>query len=206
LTGSLSRFEFAGHEALARRLMKRYASFFDAGPVADLGSGRGFFLEALRERGIEGVGVDISDEAMVHAGRLGVECVQGDVLGFLRGASGLRGIFASHIIEHLPPDAAEEMIALSANALDPGGRLVVVTPNMKDYRTLTQTFWLDTTHVRPYPGDLIAAMASRHGLAVDQIGRTLTQRYVRTMPGVLLGQIRFGRDYGSGDAYVRAHR
>ena len=206
MTGSLSRFEFAANPTAARRLMRRYASFFDGGPVADLGSGRGLFLEALRGRGIDGVGVDISDEAMDHARRLGVECVQGDVLEFLRGASGLRGIFASHLIEHLPPEVAEEMIDLASKALTTGGRLVVVTPNLKDYRTLTEIFWLDTTHVRPYPGELIAAMAKRHGLTVDEVGRTFTQRNPRSLPGVVLGQLRFGRDFGSTEIFVRAHR
>ena len=42
MTG-LSRFEFAADATYTRRLMRRYASFFVTGPVADLGSGRGFF-------------------------------------------------------------------------------------------------------------------------------------------------------------------
>lgn len=83
---------------------------------------------------------------------------------------------------------------------------MVVTPNMRDYRTLTQLFWLDTTHVRPYPGELIAAMASRHGLIVEEVGRTFTQRYMRSLPGVALGQICFGRDFGCTEIFVRAHR
>lgn len=205
MTSSLSRYEFAGDAALTRRLMKRYASFFDVGPVVDLGSGRGFFLEALRERGVDGVGVDISDEAMQWAHDLRVDCVQANAIDYLRGKSGLRGVFASHLIEHLAPEAAEEMIALAATALTKGGRLVVVTPNLKDYRTLTELFWLDTTHVRPYPGELIAAMASRHGLTIDEVGRTFTQRYPRSLPGVVLGQIRFGRDFGFTELFVRAH-
>lgn len=205
MTGSLSRFEFAANPTAARHLMKRYASFFDTGPVADLGSGRGLFLQALRERGIDGIGVDISDEAMEYARDLGVQCVQADVLEFLRGTSGLRGVFASHLIEHLPPEVAEEMIAQAARAMTTGGRLVVVTPNLKDYRTLTEIFWLDTTHVRPYPGKLIAAMASRHGFTVDEVGRTFTERNPRSLPGVAVGQIRFGRDFGSTEIFVRAH-
>jgi len=206
LTGSLSRYEFAGTAPLTRNLMKRYASFFDEGPVVDLGSGRGFFLEALRKRGVAGVGVDISGEAMQHARDLGVEFVKGDALEFLRGKSGLRGVFASHLIEHMAPETAEEMIALAAAALTRGGRLVVVTPNLKDYRTLSEVFWLDTTHVRPYPGMLIAALMQRHGLTVDEVGRTFTLRNVRSLPSVALGRLRFGRDYGCTEIFVRAHR
>lgn len=206
MTGSLSRYEFAADAAYARRLMGRYAACFDQGPVADLGSGRGFFLEALRARGIAGIGVDSSDEALDYASGIGQTCVKADVLDYLRTAEGLRGVFASHIIEHLTPEAAEAMIAGAARALLPGGRLVVVTPNMKDYRTLSELFWLDTTHIRPYPQRLIAAWMERYGLIVDEVGRGKTPQGKRAIPSMLLGRIRFGRDYGSSDALVRAHR
>jgi SAM-dependent methyltransferase len=206
LTGALSRFEFAADAAYTRRLMQRYAAFFDAGPVADLGSGRGFFLEALRDRAIPGIGVDISDEAIGRARDLGIECVQGDVLDFLGEARELRGVFASHLIEHLEPRFAEEMIARASAALAPGGRFVIVTPNMTDYRTLTEIFWLDTTHVRPYPPRLIGALMEKHGFAVDEIGRGRTPQGRRAIPRVLLGRLRFGRDYGVSEVFVRAHR
>lgn len=206
MTGALSRFEFAADAAYTRRLMRRYAAFFDAGPVADLGSGRGFFLEALKERAITGIGVDISDEAIGHARDLGIECVQGDFVDFLGEARELRGVFASHLIEHLEPPVAEEMIARASAALVPGGRFVIVTPNMADYHTLTELFWLDTSHVRPYPPRLIGALMERYGLAVDEIGHGRTPQGRRAIPRVLLGRLRFGRDYGASEVFVRAHR
>ena len=206
MTTVLSRFEFAADAAYTRRLMKRYAAFFAAGPVADLGSGRGFFLEALRDRAIPAIGVDISDEAIEYARDLGIKCVQSDVLDFLGEARELGGVFASHLIEHLEPPAAEEMIARASAALLPGGTFVIVTPNMVDYRTLTEIFWLDTTHVRPYPPRLIGAMMERHRLVVDEIGRGRTPQGRRAIPRVLLGRLRFGLDYGLSEVFVRAHR
>ena len=206
MTGSLSRFEFAPDAAYTRRLMSRYATLFDKGPVADLGSGRGFFLEALSARGIEGIGVDSSDEALNYSAQLGLHCVKADVLEYVKTAEGLRGVFASHIIEHLPPEAAEEMISGAAQALLPGGRLVIITPNMKDFRTLSELYWLDTTHVRPYPQRLIGAWMERYGLTVDEIGTGKTPQGKRAIPSMALGKLRFGRDYGSSDALVRAHK
>jgi predicted TPR repeat methyltransferase len=108
VTTALSPFEFAADAASARRLMRRYAAFFAAGPVADLGSGRGFFLEALRDRAIPGIGIDISDEAIRRTRYLGLECVQSDVIDFLSDARELAGVFASHLIEHLEPPTADE--------------------------------------------------------------------------------------------------
>jgi len=206
VTSALSPFEFAADAASTRRLMRRYAAFFEAGPVADLGSGRGFFLEALRDRAIPGIGVDVSDEAIRRARLLGFECVQSDVIDFLATARKLGGVFASHLIEHLEPPTAEEMVARASEALEPGGRIVIVTPNMVDYRTLTELFWLDTTHVRPYPPRLIAAIMERHGLAVDEVGRVRTSQGRRAMPGMLLGRLRFGFDFGRSEIFVRAHR
>lgn len=206
MTTALSQYTFAADPAYTRRLMRRYAAFFAAGPVADLGSGRGYFLEALRDRAIPGIGVDVSDEAIRHARDLGIECVQKDVLDFLAEARELRGVFASHLIEHLEPPAVEEMIARASTALEPGGRFVIVTPNMVDYRTLTELFWLDTTHVRPYPPRLIAAMMELHGFAVDEIGRGQTPQGRRAIPRMLLGKLRFGLDYGLSEVFVRAHR
>jgi O-antigen chain-terminating methyltransferase len=206
VTGALSRFEFGPDPGYARRLMRRYAALFDRGPVADLGSGRGYFLEALRDRGIAGVGIDVSDEAIAHTRALGLDCIQQDVLEYLESAEGLAGIFAAHLIEHLEPVAAEAMIARASAALVRGGQLVIVTPNMADPRTLTETFWLDTTHVRPYPARLIAALMERHGLDVDEIGRGRTPLGRRAIPQVVLGRIRYGREYGRSEVFVRAHR
>jgi O-antigen chain-terminating methyltransferase len=186
--------------------MRGYAALFDVGPVADLGAGRGHFLEALRERSIESIGVDISEEAIDHARSLGFECVHQDVLEYLETAADLGGVFASHLIEHLEPTAAETMLARAASALRSRGRIVVVTPNMADFRTLTEVFWLDTTHVRPYPPRLIATLMERYGLVVDQIGRGQTPQGRRALPKTLLGRLRFGRDYGVTEVFVTAHR
>lgn len=206
MTGALSRFEFGADAAYARKLMRRYAQLFDEGPVADLGSGRGFFLEALKARGIEGIGVDSSEEAILAARVLGFECIQADAIAFLGDSHDLCGVFASHLIEHLPPTDAERMIAQASQALASGGRFVIVTPNMADFRTLTELYWLDTTHVRPYPARLIAAMMERYGLVVDRVGRGKMPHGKRAFLGVALGRLRHGRDYGTQEVFVSAHK
>lgn len=206
MTGALSRFEFGADAAYARKVMARYARLFDTGPVVDLGSGRGFFLEALKERGIEGIGVDSSDEAIRAARALGFECIQADAIAFLGDSHGLNGVFASHLIEHLGPTEAEGMIVQASRALAPGGRFVIVTPNMADFRTLSELYWLDTTHVRPYPPRLITAMMERHGLVVDRVGRGKMPHGKRAILGLALGRLRHGRDYGTQEAFVSAHK
>ena len=56
VTEGVSAYRFAASPAHARRTMAWYASMFEDGPVLDIGTGRGYFLEALRARGIEGIG------------------------------------------------------------------------------------------------------------------------------------------------------
>lgn len=206
MSSTVGAYAFAADAAYTRRLMRQYAAAFTRGPVADLGSGRGFFLEALRERGIEGIGVDRSDEAIRASRELGFECLQMDVLEYLRGAGTLHGVFASHVIEHLPPARAEAMLSLASAVLAPGGRIVVVTPNMADFTVLSEIFWLDTTHVRPYPPRWIAAALEQHGVRVEEIGRGRTPQGIRKWPRTMLGRLRFGMDYGRTEVFVSGVR
>ncbi len=95
MTGSLSRFEFAGDAAYTRRIMDYYATFFDRGPVADLGPDAVSSWRHCARRGVEGIGVDSSDEALaIHHRERDLKCVKADVLDYLRGTSNLEGIFA----------------------------------------------------------------------------------------------------------------
>ena len=179
---------------------------YGSGPVADLGSGRGFFLEALRDRGIEGIGVDISDEAIAYSRQLGFECVRDDAISYLAQARGLRGCFAAHLIEHLDAERADELLRNAAEAIVTGGTFVIVTPNIADFSTLSEIFWLDPTHVRPYPARLVAAMLEHHGFSVEAIGRGHTPQGIRALRRMLMGRLRFGRDYGVTEVWIRAIR
>jgi SAM-dependent methyltransferase len=58
------------------------------------------------------------------------------------------------------------LIAACARVLEPGGRLLIATPNACNLIVLEETFWLDPTHVRPYPRALLERMGSAEGLHV----------------------------------------
>jgi predicted TPR repeat methyltransferase len=183
--------------------MRRYASMFASGPVADLGCGRGYFLEALRDRGVAAAGVDLADEAVAHCRALGFEITKTDAIDFLAAAGGLRGIFASHLIEHLTPQVADQMLGRAFDALAPGGMIVIVTPNLRDIDTLTEIFWLNPTHVRPYPPALVSSMLEAHGFGSIVSGRGAVPYGPRSLPRVLLGRLRYGRDYGATEVWIR---
>lgn len=160
-------------EAEVHRVQGSYAEMMRAAGcqrVLDLGSGRGLFLELLRKVGVTGVGVDGSAEVVAEVKSRGYEVHHADVLQFLREAHArgdrYDGVFCSHLIEHLPGDVAVEMMTLLGKTVRPGGRMIVVTPNIAQPLVASRGFWLDLTHVRPYPRLLIEAMAEASGFRV----------------------------------------
>ena len=166
-------FTFVTPESVIR-IQGPYVRFFtEAGArkVLDLGCGRGLFLELLRDAGIEAFGVDSDAEAVALCRDNGFQVEQADVLEFLEqaaeGEARYDGVFCSHLIEHLDTDAAMTMIRSCAGLMAPGGRLVLVTPNVENLEVWSGTFWLDPTHQRPYPMPLIAAMMEQASLTVS---------------------------------------
>lgn len=164
---------FADEESVYR-YQKKYAEFFKEGPVIDLGCGRGIFLKILREHGIEGIGVDNSDLAYEHARGRGFRIYRYDIFDFLKRNIGegktYKGIFCSHFIEHLPYKKAKEFLSLCFEVLQKDGILIIVTPNPKDLRVMTDIFWLDPSHVRPYPLDLLKGLIVENGFRVKEFG------------------------------------
>ena len=203
---SISRYQFAADPRRARSLMRFYATMFPRGPVADLGVGRGFFLEALRDQGTDGVGVDISEEAAEHCRRLGFQITLSDASEYLATARGLGGVFVAHLIEHLEPAIAGGLLRHAFGALAPGGTIVLVTPNVKDLQVWTETFWLDLTHVRPYPAALLRVMLGAEGFRVEAMGHGQIGLGPRRIPAVLVGRVRYGLEYGRPEIWVRAVR
>ncbi len=206
MTDPVSAYRFAASPAHARRTMAWYAAMFAVGPVLDIGTGRGYFLEALRSCAIEGVGVDIREESAAEARQLGVTVIVEDAFEFLADQRGFGGVFLSHLIEHLDPDRAQDLLRAAYDALMPGGVIVIVTPNPRDWMVLSDIFWLDPTHVRPYPRQLVGAMLEAAGFVIEASGLRPTSQGRRQIPLTILKRIWLGSEYGRGEAWVRARR
>jgi len=128
-----------------------YLEFFhDKGNVADLGCGRGEFVELLKERGIPVTGVDTSEEMIALCRERHLNVVKADALAYLQALppASLDGIFAAQLVEHVPPGEIMRLVALCGEALAPGGVLVIETVNPLNALALAN-FYLDPAHVRP---------------------------------------------------------
>jgi O-antigen chain-terminating methyltransferase len=120
-------------------------------PVLDLGCGRGESLALLRDHGIAARGIDSSARMVALCRERGLEAAEGDLFATLENLTeaSLGGIVSFHVIEHLPGAALDRLVRLAYRALQPGGVLILETPNPLSMVVAARNFWLDPTHIRP---------------------------------------------------------
>jgi SAM-dependent methyltransferase len=155
-----------------------YAERFAArSRVLDLGCGRGEFLQLLKQRGVDGLGVD-ADLEMVQAVReKGLNAENVHVHEFLaQHPHEFDGIFAAHLIEHLRPEQLTELARLAVRALRPGGRLILVTPNPHNLSMQLHEFWTDLQHVRFYTPEIVRWVVHEAGLKEIEVGENARYR------------------------------
>ena len=205
------RLGFAGDDTAVRRYQAHYVEVFPPGArVLDVGCGEGVFLDLLRSAGRNGVGVDASADDLAPARARGLEVVQDDGIAYLeRSPAAFDGVFCAHVIEHLQPEAAVRLITAAHRAIRPGGRLVLITPEIRDLEVLTERFWLDLTHVRPYPERLLIQLCATHGFEVERSGNDPRSARGDSLPARVrrfFRSLRFGAHGYRGDVFVIARR
>jgi O-antigen chain-terminating methyltransferase len=152
-------------ETLRERLADYAARFAAAGPVADLGCGRGEFLDALKQRGIAGRGVESNAVLVAECLARGLDVTAGDLIDFLAGCApaSLGGVFAAQVAEHLPPAALQRMLREAHRALRPGGLLVIETVNPRSLVGFLEVYNRDLTHERPLHPDTLSFLSAAAG-------------------------------------------
>ena len=158
-------------EVIAERLREHVVRFDGVeGRVADLGCGRGEFLDLLAEADIDAIGVEINATEAEECRRRGHDAVVSDLLEWLseQKDASLGGVFMAQVIEHLAPTDWQRFVELAAAKLEAGGRLVVETINPGSLYALARAYVVDPTHIRPVHPELLSFLARRSGLcAVD---------------------------------------
>ena len=146
-----------------------YVSLFDRGPVADLGCGRGEFLEAASRAGLEAYGVDDDADAVAICRELGLDARHEDLFDHLRAlaSESLGGVFCCQVVEHLPPELLADLMEEISRVLGPGCVALIETPNPASFATHVHSFWRDPTHIRPVPDTALSFAARTAGLIVE---------------------------------------
>lgn len=173
-----NRFRGSREDILAR--LKVYSPFLQAFAectgamkALDLGCGRGEWLQLLQSEGFQASGVDLDNGMLEVCYELGLQVSCADAIEVLQStpSQSLAIVSGFHIAEHLPFESLRELIQESHRVLQPGGILILETPNPESFKVLSYTFLLDHTHNKPLPPDLLMFMTEYCGFKRSKVLR-----------------------------------
>jgi O-antigen chain-terminating methyltransferase len=159
---SLVRERLVVYEALARA---------SAGPVLDLGCGRGEWLTLLRDWGLQASGVDLEPGMVAACLQQGLAVESLDAVAALErcSSSSLGMVSALHLVEHLPFPLLESLVRESLRVLKPGGFLLMETPNAENLLVGANDFYTDPTHQKPIPSNLLRFLPEQLGFHRSEV-------------------------------------
>ena len=172
--GFYERFEdrFRGSAESVRGRLETYLTDLEGlrslgGPVIDVGSGRGEWLDLLAEAGFDAQGVDTNADAVSQTRDRGRRVHHGDAIAYLRSlpAASAMAVTCFHLIEHLPADRQLDLSRAALRCLKPGGKLIIETPNPTNLNVGAATFYLDPTHLRPVNPDYLTFLLDDLGFS-----------------------------------------
>jgi O-antigen chain-terminating methyltransferase len=144
--------------------LKRTETLRDA-PLIDVGSGRGEWLELLKEADIKAYGIEQNRIAIDRCRARGLDVIENDAIVHLHsiGAESIGAVTGFHIIEHLPLDTLVHLLDQVMRILRPGGLVIFETPNPENVVVGSNFFYLDPTHRHPLPSELMQFLFEYRG-------------------------------------------
>ena len=185
--------KFRGPRGLIQQRLEVYLPFvqpvcaaYPEALVLDLGCGRGEWLELLQKNSIAAMGVDLDTGMLAACQQINLKVQCQDALESLKqlqdGSASV--VSAFHLVEHLPFDRVKDLVAECHRVLKPGGLLIMETPNPENFMVATHNFYLDPTHLRPIPPDLLAFVPEYLGYESVKILRLQETDGVKTHPNL----------------------
>ncbi len=141
--------------------------------VVDLGCGRGEWLETLKENGFSAQGIDLENGVLGECRELGLSVHAAEALSFLQKLPDESQVVVSsfHMVEHLPFDDLKDLVKESLRVLKPAGLLILETPNPENIVVGSSAFYMDPTHQKPIPPNLLAFLPEYFGFKTVKILR-----------------------------------
>ena len=156
-----------------RRIQSFYLPFFKAcHHVVDLGCGDGDFVAILQENGVNVVGVDSDEKAHQAATAKQLPVILQDVFTYLHEApdNSVDGIFCAHLVEHLPYPKVLELVQQAFRILQPGGKIILATPNVRSLFSHLEMFYLHFGHVSFYHPRLLGFFLEHEKFVQVELG------------------------------------
>jgi len=166
-----------GRREIKERLSVYLPKLMEAGigsesmPILDVGCGRGEWLELLRERQLQAMGIDLNRVVLAMCRDCGLPVTEADAIEYLRSLpeASLGAVTAFHLIEHLTLPQLLDLLDAAKRALKPGGLAIFETPNPNNMFVSSRYFYLDPTHRHPVPPLLGRFLAEARGFARVEI-------------------------------------
>ena len=143
------------------------AALYPGAATFDIGCGRGEWLELMQELGMSPFGVDLDAGMLQGCHELNLPAEQGDAVAYLQtlADNSQAVVTAFHVVEHISFEQLTKVVIESLRVLQPGGLLIMETPNPENIVVATRNFYLDPTHLRPIPSLLLSFLPEYHGFA-----------------------------------------
>ncbi|RCX00365.1 class I SAM-dependent methyltransferase [Marinomonas foliarum] len=124
----------------------------------DLGCGRGEWLTFCKNNDISAKGIDLDEAMLKECLEAGFDVEVVDALAYLKclDSESVTLISSFHMIEHLPFESTYELIEEAYRVLQPGGVILLETPNSENIIVGTNNFYIDPTHIKPIPNQLLS--------------------------------------------------
>lgn len=158
--------KFRGSQDLIRERLRVYIPVlqkhipdWSQGRFVDVGSGRGEWLDILRENGASDyVGVDLNARQNAICEERGHHVVQMDCIQYLASLpdNSVDLVSGFQIIEHLCMSDLMDLLQESHRVLKPGGMVLFETPNPKNLMVGADMFYTDPSHKRPLDPTMVS--------------------------------------------------
>jgi SAM-dependent methyltransferase len=154
--------EHLGKERIWPPIVAYLQRFIDeTAPVLDIACDRGYFIRNVRAE--ERWASDIRDVSAFLPPPIRFICADGLALAGLAPRGHFGTVFTSNYLEHLPnADAVIEQLRVAADLLRPGGRVIVLQPNL---RAIGAAYWDFIDHRVPLTEHSLVEAGRLAGLA-----------------------------------------
>lgn len=171
--------EFEGDTGDTLKIARHISGYFSGcRSILDLGCGQGSMLRVLRSQGKKVQGVDADPSLVRDLSNDGFTIQLGSIPDDLDSLDfdNFDGVFLGHIVEHLTPENVERLFDWIFEKIADDGKILIQTPDISNPQVSMDNFWLDASHLRPYPVKLLKAMLSKSGfIPVDGACRKISE-------------------------------